>query len=531
MDKRICDARHTACKAQAEYIISKKSEELKEEEIEKFITITTGQNGYCLNKYQNGGNYTKVIESYIKISEIKEIKPHIFIYLGLSFDDVVLEKILRNNLKFDENYCSKLINERNGRGHHNNNLNLFNITSGNKSKTFSIIFEKMTFDNFLNNINNFRYLLSEYDTPIVKFLERMINEKANFNQKALLDYIISKNSIFDRILPKFANCVDFNLKKELLDRICSKCNKNFILKILNFPVENNKDLPLITDITISNLCSTSYVRDLLGSPNCNTIAEIIDTMIDYGLKINEDLVLKLLEKGCYINKIEKYQLKNKEEIIEKMATVNYYPYTFDLKPSYKVMLIECGKHNNLERIKMLKEKGGVLDIECLKKACSIKKNGKLIKFIINECNIKPNVDCINIFQETNYIEGLDSLIKNYKDKENKADDKKDIEKRNIEIDDMSTMRIIKRDDIEIESDKEYKIRGKIKKLLNYKKEIITYLNLNKMILQYLIEKKLVIGNYFILNQELSTMLKLNLGTLIHIDELHNMLPYFIENIS
>ena len=536
MDKRVCDSKHSACKAHADYILSKKTEEITFEETEKFISITTSYNGYCLNRYQNNTYYNKIIECYIKISEIRELKPVIFIYLGLNLEDTILERILRNNLKYDENYCTKLLNERNGRGYHGNNLSFFNIITGGKIKMMTLLFEKISFDNFISNINSFRVLGGEYDNIILKFLEKSINEKekVNLNQKSLLDYLFYKINIFEKIITKMNKSIDFKLKKELLERVCLKCNKNLIMKILNFEIEQKKDdEELITETTINNLCNSSYVRDLLGSPNNNVISEVIDIMIDYGLKINDEMIIKLLEKGCYINKIERFEVKNKEEIMEKMATINYYPYSFDLKPSYKVMLIESGKHNNLERIKILKEKGGILDLECLKKACSIKRNGKLIKFLINECGIKPNIDCINIFQETNYIEGLDIMVKNYKDKDDKMDtiDKKEVEKRSVEIDDNSTMRIIRREDIEIEFDKEYTIRGKIRKLMNYKKEIITYRNLNKIVLQYLIDKKLVIGNYFILNHELSQTLKLNLGTLIHIDELQNILPYFIENIS
>ncbi len=47
-------------------------------------------------------------------------------------------------------------------------------------------------------------------------------------------------------------------------------------------------------------------------------------------------------------------------------------------------------------------------------------------------------------------------------------------------------------------------------------------------LKYLINKKLIIGNYFIINDELSAILKLETSSLLHIDQIKNIITYFID---
>ena len=43
-----------------------------------------------------------------------------------------------------------------------------------------------------------------------------------------------------------------------------------------------------------------------------------------------------------------------------------------------------------------------------------------------------------------------------------------------------------------------------------------------------ISNDLVIGNYFVINSKMSLFLKINHCTIMNIDELHNILTYFID---
>jgi len=172
---------------------------------------------------------------------------------------------------------------------------------------------------------------------------------------------------------------------------------------------------------------------------------------------------------------------------------------------------------------LFKEKGGVYNRDCLIKVCGVRKNGKVIKYLINDCNLKPDLDCIKSFQDNYGIEALDILIHNYS--KHNASEKK-IE-RKIEIDNSILLSIDKRD-FEIDIEYSYNIRSKIKKLLCYKKNVITFQELEELFLKYLINQKLVIGNYFVVNNDLCSVIKINQSTLINIDEVKNIITYFIE---
>jgi hypothetical protein len=282
-------------------------------------------------------------------------------------------------------------------------------------------------------------------------------------------------------------------------------------------------------ITITNMLSKVYIREIYGAINNKLVADIMDILIDYNLKVTKEIIILLLSKGCYINNIERSEIGIviDTEILEKCSDVNYYPYDFNCIPTKKVMLNECIR-NNLNILTMLKEKGGIIDIDCLNKAVSLKKNSKNIKYIISNCKIKPNEETIKLFQEVNNIECFDLLINNYSNNGN--NDKSITNPVKINCLDTSSLLSIEpiTENFEIDYNKEYTLRTKIKILLNYKKNNILYNELEKLMLKYLIDNKLIIGNYFILNHEISTLIKIDKGVIMHIDQLKNILPYFVS---
>ena len=77
---------------------------------------------------------------------------------------------------------------------------------------------------------------------------------------------------------------------------------------------------------------------------------------------------------------------------------------------------------------------------------------------------------------------------------------------------------------------DYELKSKIKKFFNYKKKTIKYNELYQMMLKYLISSNLIIGNYFIINEQMSNLLKINHCTIMHVDQINNILTYFIDII-
>ena len=328
--------------------------------------------------------------------------------------------------------------------------------------------------------------------------------------------IINKPKIIKELYTIVASKIEKNIKKELLDNCISTLDSELILTIL----EGND---VVSDITtLTNLLSKVSFRQT-GAYNAKQIAEIIDILIMYGLKITKEIIIKLLSHGCFINSIEKYGTPIDGEILELCCDLGYYPYDFKCIPPLSIMLKECEKSMNLERIKILKEKGGIVDSTCLEMACGVKKNGKVIKYLISDCGVKANEMCLLKFQEAYGVESLDILMKNYSNQ--KPSDKK--ANTGIVIDPDSTM-IIEKREIKIFNKVEYVLKNKIRTLLNYKKKNIVYNDLVELMLKYLIDNKLVIGNYFIINKELSGLLKLNQCTILSIDQLENIISYFID---
>ena len=122
------------------------------------------------------------------------------------------------------------------------------------------------------------------------------------------------------------------------------------------------------------------------------------------------------------------------------------------------------------------------------------------------------------------MDGLDIIMKNYY---NNKSEKIEI-KESIHLDDKYTMKIIPNNNIDLDENKEYNIKNKIKKFLNIKKNKIKYIDLFQIMLKYIIDNNLIIGNYFVLNNKLSKFLKLNSCTLFNINEIKNILTYFVE---
>ena len=288
---------------------------------------------------------------------------------------------------------------------------------------------------------------------------------------------------------------------------------------------------IILDINcVNNLVEKSYPRPC-GSPNSIRVAEIMDILSLYGLNIDKKIIIKLLKHGCYVNNLEKYGISVDNEILAICAELSYYPYKFDIIPDENILKKECSKQDNLITIKKLKEFGGIYTEECLENACVMQKNSKVIKYLINDCGVKVSECCLKIFQDTYKIETLDLIVEKYiSHNHDKTKAEKSEENKYIELNTNSTLSITPRNiKINIKDDTiEYVLKNKIKKFFKCDKKFIKYTELHELILKYLIANKLVIGKYFVTNNELSNLLKINSCAIININELNNILTYFID---
>ena len=551
MNARVCNSRHNICKVQAENILSLNKEALTPEIINNFLHLITTNTNYnnCLNKYTNSECYGKVYDSIIKISSIIVINPIIFIYICYYIDEDSLCTILKNQILLpihaepNQSYCDRLLEEKNGKNQYNNPTNILLATT-NKKRLFTELLNKISFFTFMKNIALFKNCTNEHDQVITNYIKSFNVEIIKSNTLQIIDTFINKCNLIYELYP-YLEDLNINTKKNIIDKTISNLDKRFLIKMLDYeslPNKNNKII--IDDTTIKNMLNKVYMREIYGASNNKIISEIMDIFIDYGFTITKEIIILLLTKGCYINNIERTGFVIDIEILEKCSELNYYPYEFTCIPSKKIMLLECSR-NNLNTLIMLKEKGGIIDIDCLNRAVSLRKNGKIIKYIINNCNVKPNTETLRIFQEINSIECLDLLVSNYKNVGGGAGggvgggagggagggvntnclDPASL----LSIEPITNDLQIYTDDIKDGSgDEGYVLHSKIKRMLGYKRNKILYYELEKLLIKYIIDNKLVIANYFILNEEFANIIKMDKGVIMHIDQLKNMIPYFIE---
>ena len=550
-----CNGNHLNCGAVAEQCINIVNI-LDKTYVDKYIKYVTRDSHYS-NCFMGNPKVNEIKKFIIALSKKHEfIIMHLSIILSNLSDDECME-FINNQIQLKNTFLNFILSSNTfGNGYSSTNIISHLLSSSiQKPKTITFLLNNCNITDFTRMFNNLRYsnVSKKY---IIEYVKKNIN-------------LICNSVLFDSLISYFVS--DIEIMKLLYTKTTIEDNKQKIIKyalenqntkLILYFLENNIIKPTIE--TMNKLLVKVMIRDGPSSSN-KMIAEIIDIFVDYEFKVTKEIVLLLLDRGCYINNIEKYNIEIDQDIINFCATKSYYPYKFHIKPELKVLIKECSKQDNVETIKMLKERGGEFNEQCLECACKIYKNGKVIKYLIKDCKIQPNDACIKAYEDAYKMETLSLLIgsyknkdfdedntnqdnKNNKDKDNKnnkdnkenKDDKDDnndnhnkkiieLKKQSkIELNKDCTMTIIANPNIELVENKEYKLKNKIRNLLDYKKKNIIIIDLFELFLKYLITNNLVIGNYLIINKELSELLKLNYCTIISVDEIENMISYFIE---
>lgn len=526
--KRQCDNSHKHCIVIVQ-TANRSTKSITQEYFNDFITMISSGNYYsnCLASQYNykSGEIRKFI-----ITCSKTLKINNWTSIISFMTDTEMCELIMNQQALEQDLILKLINldiQQNNYGARTNFLNI--LITNLKLKTFEYLLMSMNLNQFSRYLDkmmkNFsqsvEVIINKYFAHVKKDLE--LKENIQIGIK-ILNTFIAKSSILTTIYPLISENIDITKKKDIFNKSVLTYDKNLMLLMLE-----KKDIQ--PDInTITSLIERCYVRPE-GASNSKQIAEIIDLFCEYGLVIDKQIVIKLLEKGCYVNNLEKHDIKVDNEILAKCANISYYPYKFDIIPTSDILEKECSKYDNLNTIKKLKEFGGTYTTKCLEEACGITKNGKVIKFLVNDCGVKVSDTCLEKFQEAYRIDALDTILKKYKSHNpiNKSE-MDDNSNKHVEINEKSTMTVTPRNiKINIKDDLiEYELKNKIRKFFDYKKKTIKYNDLFEMFLKYLITNKLVIGKYFVINIELSDLLKISHCVIMNTNQIHNILTYFID---
>jgi len=526
--RKMCDGSHKHCYEIVQTAIKSKTQ-ISQQYFNDFLTLI-GSSRYspCLHLYENSKHND--IKKFIIFNSVKlKINNNDWYVIIAYMSDDELYQLILNQQALEPNIISQLIdidiNQNNSYGGKINFLNLL-IANGNKNKSFTYLLKSMS-------LSEFSKYLDKMPKNFTSFIDNIIIEFISFNKDNLsgsntqlglkiINTFINKPNIIKNIYSLISKSINSEQKRVIFDKTIATLDKSLLLLML----ENKDFVPDIS--TITKLLEKSYVRPD-GASNSKSIADIVDLLCEYGLKIDKPIVLKLLSHGCYVNNFEKHGMVVDNEILAKCADLSYYPYKFDIIPNLDILKKECSKQDNLNTIKKLKEFGGIYTSECLEIACGLTKNGRVIKYLINECGVKISDKCLEEFQQAYRIDALDAIMKKYKIQNpvKKSDTDKE---KNVEINEKSTMTISPRNiEIDIKDDTiEYTLKNKIRKFFEYKKKTIKYSVLHEMVLRYLISNKLVIGKYFVVNIELSNLLKISHCIIMDTNQIHNILTYFID---
>lgn len=413
---------------------------------------------------------------------------------------------------------------------HNNMLVMHHVIMESKNTKVNVEIYKILEQYYPNNQRKkeaFDYwmqtaILDEYFVKTMIITSNIIPSIISYNNLLHNNNIVNSTQLMNiiKIILFYGYFENKFVKKDLDDDLLNILLTHFCVTtpmVINYFENNDKNADIIN---ARNLAKNNNIH-------IKTKQEIFDIFILYSLPINKEIVLMLLDIKISINSLEKFGIDMDENIYIKCIQKDFYPYKLTCPITDKIIHEELKKSKNILKVKELKEHGGEFNTCCLEVACSVLNNYTVLKFLVNELKIISNETCMkNLIKihSTTYIQDFDLLIQNYTNK--KILSKKD--KKIVKLDNESTLNIIPKKIIDKNTN--YSLKKKIKNFLKISDKIekIEYEKICEFFITYLIVNNLVIGNYFVINSDLSKLLKINCCSILHIDEIDNLITYFVE---
>lgn len=370
-------------------------------------------------------------------------------------------------------------------------------------------------DNFVSYKNLITYILSYNNNNFNKkmfkiFYSNVLTDEIKITLFILLINNNTKKDCYYYILHIKQHINDFYFN--INDKI--KKNDLYIILLHLFKIDyiNYKDI--IDDIYKNNHYIDFSVKKLKEFIEKN---EINRNNINIFIKLNNIEIDKELLKYLIYKKIKvEHNIPIDEELLLCCSINHFIPYKIDCIPTDEIVSEVC-KYNNMDHIKKIIEAGGKLEHKHLLYACNLYENGNIIKYLID--HTKPDMQI------------LDRLLERYSAKIylnviNTEFYKKD--EKIVEFNEELLFKIEKNEN-DIDNNKKYLIKSKIRNLLNIKKT--KKYNINELLIlfiNYLENNRLIIQNYFILNEELSEIIKTDVNRVLNVSEIKNFVSYFIK---
>jgi hypothetical protein len=362
--------------------------------------------------------------------------------------------------------------------------------------------------------NLITYILSHNNNNFNKKMFKMFNSDVLPDEtKITLFLLLINNTRKDSYyyilhIKQHINDFYFNINDKI------KKNDLYIILLHLFKIDyiNYKDI--IDDIYKNNHYINFSIQKLKELIEKNKINK---NNINIFIKLNNFEIDKELLKYLIYKKIKvEHNIPIDEELLLCCSINHFIPYKIDCIPTDEIVSEVC-KYNNMEHIKKIVEAGGKLEHKHLLYACNLYENGTIIKYLIDYT--KPDIKI------------LDRLLEKYSAKIYLNVINTEFYKNNEKIVEFNEELLFKieKNENDIDDNKKYLIKSKIRNLLNIKKT--KKYNINELLvlfINYLESNRLIIQNYFILNKELSEIIKTDVNRVLHINEIKNFVSYFIK---
>jgi hypothetical protein len=193
-----------------------------------------------------------------------------------------------------------------------------------------------------------------------------------------------------------SNC-GYNFTIEMLELACkTRMNYDCKYKIVKILLAH-KLIPTKEcwkSIIDNNYGYGNYHSKYTGQPK----DKLIELLLNFGYVPTYDDVLFATSKFVVVHEIEKYGIELDDKFFTVCIKNNFYPFTYDKEHATQICLqLECCKRGTLTKIKELIKIGKLkFDYTCLKNACNIRNNLPIIRYILDNSDLKLNYELAQI---------------------------------------------------------------------------------------------------------------------------------------
>jgi hypothetical protein len=200
--------------------------------------------------------------------------------------------------------------------------------------------------------------------------------------------------------------IDDKINRRILDPndlilVCESNNLKYIEKLLQHKITptNSCFKAIFKSHTFHNyirFMQTKYILSLKVDIAC----QAVELLISYGYKITYDDVVYALTHGCYIDSINRFNIKLDKNFNDQCIKYSYFPYDDNgMNIDNSELYIACDNKKSIKEIKsIIKNKGIKPDQACIQRACKHNTNIQVIRYFIEQHGLYINRICLDNVQ-------------------------------------------------------------------------------------------------------------------------------------